>query len=180
MSNENKVIMEERHLPENEGILGSKTTSMTSDGSIQKDIKFPFCDSCGQMLREEKLAVCSCKRKICQSCAIAHESKTYCRDCAKQITGITKEGFFILYGVAKEASLRDIKSASSIGSESLEISLEMLLERKLVEKKGLSIFASYRITHEGLALLATSEQIYCNEGDVLRFLTKLDESTTGD
>ena len=178
MNNGNKIIIEERHLPEDEGILSSKTTSTSPEGSLLKDIRVPFCNCCGRLLRDEPLALCSCKRIICQSCVILHEDKIYCRDCAKQLTGIAKEDFFLLYGIAKEAPLKNVKSASSMGSTLLESSLQMLLERKLLEKKGLLIFTSYKITNSGQALLATSEQIYCNEKDVLSFLSKLSELTT--
>lgn len=175
MKNGRKTLIEERNLPEREGILGSKTTTMSIDGSIQKDIMIPFCDSCGQMLRGEKLAVCSCRKKICPSCVIIHENKAYCRECAKRITAITKEDFFVLYGIANEASLKDIKHASSITSDSLEEAIKILLERTLIEIKGLSIFARYSITSKGLAILATCEQIYSNEGDVSRFMLGIQE-----
>ncbi len=175
LSEKKKTLMEERYLPENEGLLGSKTTSMNVDGSIQKDIKIPFCDSCGQMLKGEKIAVCSCQKKICSSCAIIHENKIYCRECAKQITSLSKVDFFILYGVANEASLKDIKHASSMSSDILEEALHMMLERGMVEIKGFSIFTHCAITDKGLAVLATCEQIYRNEGDVSRFLLILHE-----
>ena len=176
MNEGRKVIIEERHLPESEGLLGSKTTSMGADGSIQKDVKIPFCDSCGQMLKDDKPAMCSCRRKVCASCTIIHENKSYCRECAKQITAITKQDFFVLYGVANKASLTEIKHSSSMGSDSIEESLTVLLERDLIGCKGLSFFAHYSATDRGLAVLATCEQIYRTEGDVTRFLAKIQES----
>jgi hypothetical protein len=171
--------MEERYLPEKEGLLGSKTTSMNVNGSIQKDIKVPFCDSCGQTLAGERVAVCSCKRKVCPSCAIIHENQVYCRACAKQITALTKEDFFVLYGLANEANLKDVKHASSMGSDAIEESLSTMIERGMIEMKGLSIFARYSVTSKGLAVLPTCEQIYRNEGDVSRFLMKIQESSEG-
>jgi hypothetical protein len=170
---ENKTIIEERHLPEDEGFLGSKITSVAPDGSLVKEIRTPFCDCCGRVLVDEKPALCSCKRKICKECAVQHEGKIYCNDCAKQITDVSKDGFFLLYGLAKDATLKDIKQASSMSSDHLETLIETLLERKLIERKGLSLFAYYRITNTGLTLLATAEQIYGNEGDALRFLFAL-------
>jgi predicted transcriptional regulator len=175
LSDEKKVLMEERYLPEAEGLLESKTTSMTTNGSIQKEIKLPFCDACGQTLKDQRIAVCSCKKKICPSCMIIHESKIYCRECAKQITSLSKVEFFILYGVANEANLKDIKHASSMNSDILEEALHMMLERGMVEIKGFSIFTHCAITDKGLAVLATCEQIYRNEGDVSRFLLILHE-----
>jgi hypothetical protein len=175
LNDEKKVLMEERYLPEAEGLLESKTTSMTVSGSIQKDIKLPFCDACGQTLKDQRIAICSCKKKICPSCMITHESKTYCRECAKRITAISKEDFFTLYGIANGAGLKDIQHSSSISQETLEKSILTLIERSLVEEKGFSIFTRYAVTDKGLAVLATCEQIYRNEGDVLQFLLKIQE-----
>ena len=106
---------------------------------------------------------------------IIHENKIYCRECAKRITAVTKEDFFALYGIANGVGLNDIKDSSSLGQESLDESIAILTERNFVEAKGLSIFARYVVTDKGLAVLATCEQIYRNEGDVLRFLTKIQE-----
>jgi len=149
---------------------------MSNDGSIRKDVKVPFCDFCGTTLKEERLALCSsCRRKICPSCMITHENKIHCRECTKHITGLSKEVFFALYGVANEASLKDIKHASSMNSETMEEAIHMMLERGIIEMKGLSIFTRYSVTDKGLAVLATCEQIYRNEGDVSRFLLRLQE-----
>lgn len=175
MSDEKKVLMEERYLPETEGLLESKTTSMSVNGSIQKEIKLPFCDACGQTLKDQKIAICSCKKKICSSCMIIHENRIYCRECAKRIIAITKKDFFALYGIANGVGLKDVKHSSSMSQESLDESISILVERNLVEAKGLSIFARYVVTDRGLAVLATCEQIYRNEGDVLRFLFKIQE-----
>jgi predicted transcriptional regulator len=176
LDEDKRKLIEERCLPEDEGVLHSKTISINIDGSIQKDIKVPFCDFCGAMLKEERLALCSfCKRKICSSCAIIHENKTYCRECAKEILSLTKENFIVLYGVANEVNLKNIREFSFISSENLRQSLSTLLERGLIETEGLSIFAHYIITNKGLAVLPTCEQIYRNEGDVSRFLLRLQE-----
>lgn len=175
MSDEKKVLMEERYLPETEGLLESKTTSMTVNGSIQKEIKLPFCDACGQTLKDQRIAICTCKKKICPACMIIHESKIYCRECARHITAISKEDFFTLYGLANGAVLKDIKHSSSMNQETLEESISKLVERNFVEAKGFSIFSSYTVSDKGLAVLATCEQIYRNEGDILRFLLKIQE-----
>lgn len=173
---ERKVLMDERHLPEAEGLLGSKITSMGTDGSILKEVKTPFCDCCGMLLKDVNPALCSCRRKICPSCAIVHENRVYCRECAKQIVAITKQDFFILYGLANEASLSDIKGISAIGSDTLEESLSSLSERGFVESGGIFLFVRYSITDRGLAVLATAEQIYRGEGDVNQFIAKIQEA----
>lgn len=79
----------------------------------------------------------------------------------------------ILWGIANEAGLKDIAKASSMGSEDLKGSLFELLERNLIDKKGLSVFTHYVITDKGLSILETSRQIYCNE--VSYFLMKIQE-----
>jgi hypothetical protein len=179
LEDENRILMEERYTAENEGILGSRTTSMSPDGSIHKTIGVPMCDSCGRTLAGERVAVCKCKRKVCPSCAIIHENQVYCRACAKQIVGLTKEDFFVLYGLANDASLKDVKHVSSMSSDTLEEALGTLLDREMIESKGISVFAHYSVTNKGLAALATCEQIFRNEADVIRFLVKLQEFTSG-
>lgn len=175
MSDEKKILLEERYLPEAEGLLESKTTSMTVNGSILKEIKIPICDHCGQSLKDQRIAICSCRKKICPSCVIVHENKIYCRECAKRITAITKEDFFALYGIANGVGLKDIQHSSSMSQESFDESVSMLVERNFIEAKGFSIFSHYTATNKGLAVLATCEQIYRNEGDVVRFLLKIQE-----
>lgn len=169
------MLIEERHLPASEGVLESKTTSMTAIGLV-KTIKEPYCDSCGQTLKDQRIAICSCKKKICQSCVILIDgNKIYCRECAKKITAITKQDFFALYGIANGVGIKDIKHSSSMNQDCIDESISMLVERCLIEEKGLSIFVRYVVTDKGLAVLATCEQIYRNEGDVLRFLLKIQE-----
>jgi DNA-binding transcriptional ArsR family regulator len=117
-----------------------------------------------------------CRRKICPSCTIIHANRAYCRDCAKQITAITKQDYFALYGIAHEANLGDIKRCSSMSPDNLERSLSALKEHGLIACKGISFFTRYTITDNGLATLATAEQIYRGEGDVNRFLAKIQEA----
>ncbi|MCW4010025.1 MAG: MarR family transcriptional regulator [Candidatus Bathyarchaeota archaeon] len=174
---ERKILLDERHLPEREGFLGSKITSMGADGSILKEVKTPFCDCCGILLKEVNPALCSCHRKICPSCTIIHENRAYCRECAKQIIAVTKQDFFILYGLAHETSLSDIKGISAMSSDALEESLSALYERGLVESEGIFIFTHYSVTDKGLAVLATAEQIYRREGDASNFIAKIQEAS---
>lgn len=176
MKKENKVLIEERYLPERKGMLKSKTTSMKDDGSIQKDIKISFCDFCGELMKEDEISICSsCQRKICASCKVFHETKIYCRSCAKELVQLTKEQFMVLFGIASEVGLTTIKKLSSMGFEDMKYNLEVLSERELTEVKGLSIFSRYVATDKGLALLPTCEQIYKPEGDVKQYLTKIQE-----
>src|SRR4030067_3083961 len=151
--NDERTLIEERCLPEREGVRGSKTTSII-DGSILKTTSVCFCDSCGQVLKGEKMAICSCNKKICPICMVIHENKTYCKECAKRIAGLTKDDFFILYGLANGANLKVIRQASSISSQSLAEGLCMLFERGLIERQGLSIFSRFFATSSGLSVLA--------------------------
>lgn len=176
MENLKKTLVEERYLPERKRLLGSKTTIMLSNGSIQKNVKIPFCDFCGSLLKGEKLALCSsCQRKICTSCVIVHENKNYCRDCAKQVISLTKEHFIVLFGIVKEVHLKNIKKFSHMSSENLRESLATLLERSLIERRGISVFTHYVATAKGLSVLQTCEQIYQNEGDAQSFVVKIQE-----
>ena len=176
MKKELKVLIEERYMPEKEGMLKSKTTSMRSDGSIQKDFKISFCDFCGELMKEDAISLCSsCQRKICSSCKVTHETKIYCRSCAKELVLLTKEQFLILFGISSEIKLSTIKKFSSMGFEDMKYNLDALFERELIEVKGISIFSSYVATDKGLALLPTCEQIYQPEGDVKQYLKKIRE-----
>lgn len=178
MTIERKSLIEERCIPEKEGLLGSKITAINSDGSIIKEFTVAFCDSCGQALKGE-IAICCCKRKVCPLCSIRHGGKVYCKDCAKQFIALTKEDFFSLYGLANGADLGQVQRASSMTSDSLADSLCMLLERGLIERRGFSVFSRFSVTSKGLSILATCEQIYCNEGDVIRFQLILGEMLDG-
>lgn len=176
MKKESKVLIEERYLPERKGLLKSKTTSMKADGSIQKDIKVSFCDFCGELMKEDEMSICSsCQRKICASCKVFHETKIYCRSCAKDLVQLTKEQFIILFGIVNEVKLSTIKKLSSMGFEDMKHDLCVLSERELIEVKGLSLFSRYVATDKGLALLPTCEQIYKPEGDVKQYLAKIQE-----
>ena len=176
MKKEAKVLIEERYLPEREGLIKSKTTSMRSDGSIQKDIKISFCDFCGDLMKEDEIGLCSsCQRKICSSCKVFHETKIYCRSCAKELVQVTKEQFIVLFGIVNELNLDTIKKFSSMGFEGMKYSLDILFERELIEVKGLSVFSAYVPTDKGLALVPTCEQIYQPEGDVKQYLEKIQD-----
>lgn len=177
MSEDRRVLIEEKYVPEEERLLGGKTTSMLANGSIQKDVKIPFCDFCGKKLLEgEKLVLCSsCQRKICSSCVIVHESKSYCRECAKQAISLTKQHFIVLFGTVNEVDLKNIKKFSCISSEDLRESLATLIERGLIERKGISVFTHYAATAKGFSVIQTCEQIYQNEGDAQRFMMKIQE-----
>jgi predicted transcriptional regulator len=172
---EKKILIEERHLPEEKGSLGSKTISMLLDGSIQKVLKTPFCDNCGSLLGEQFTICSNCDAKICTSCTVTHGSKNYCLGCAKEIVPINKKEFMVIYGIAQEVNPKDIKKCSCMNSDDAQKALDFLLESGLIERKGLSILSRYVVTDDGLAIIFTSEQIYRNEGDVLRYLTKLQE-----
>ena len=91
------------------------------------------------------------------------------------MANLAKEEFFVLYGLDNGATLEDIKHASSMGSDSLEETLETLTSRGLIEEKGISVFARHSVTYEGLALLLICQRIHRNEDDVSRFLQKLGE-----
>lgn len=176
MIEEKKILIEERRVPEQTGLLGSKITYILDDGSIRKEERTPFCDVCHSSLAE--LALCSsCMKKLCQSCIITYQDRVYCRDCAKAIVSITPNQFMVLFGIANEAGLKDIGNASYMGSEDLRKSLAELLERNLTDKKGLSIFAHYVITDKGISVLDTSKQIYRNEASY--FLIKIQEFVEG-
>ena len=176
MKKEAKVLIEERYLPEREGFIKSKTTSMRFDGSIQKDIKISFCDFCGELIKEDEIGLCSsCQRKICSSCKIFYGTKLYCRRCTKELVQITKEQFIILFGVVNEVKFDIIKKFSSMGFEDMKNGLDVLHKRELIAVKGLSIFSAYVPTDKGLALLPTCKQVYQPEGDVKQYLEKIRE-----
>jgi len=178
-SESDRVLIEERHLPEKAGLLGSKKTTVLASGAIQRDLRIPFCDNCGLVLKE-LVAVCSgCHKKICTACTITYEKRHYCIDCAKEIVLLTKKEFMVMFGVAYEISPKNIEKSSSMSYDDVQEALDLLLERGLIKKEGLSIFAHGVITDKGLAVLATCEQIYANEGDVLRFLMRIQEFLEG-
>lgn len=173
MEKKKKTLVIQRYLPEEKGMLGSKTTSMLANGSVEKKVKVPFCDYCSISLKEEMTLCSSCQRKICPSCVVTCKNKNYCRKCAKQIVSLAKEECMVLLGIAYELSLKEIKEFSCISAESLRKSLTTLLEKDLIKRHGISVLAHYAVTHRGLSILPTCEQIYQNEGDVQHYVTKV-------
>jgi hypothetical protein len=176
MNEGRKILLDERTVPEDKGILGSKTTSIGLDGAILKETRLMFCDACGLQIKDVNPALCSCGRKVCPSCTVFSDKKVFCRECAKQIIDISKQDFFLLHGISRNASLTDIKRCSSMSSESLEDSLSTLIGHELITSKGISLFTRYSVTDRGLAILATASQIYLGEGDINQFLAKLEET----
>lgn len=176
MSEYKRILIEEKYIPEEQRLLGSKTTYVLTDGSILKEVKISFCDSCGYILSEGIIGLCSsCQGKTCQTCTIIHENKIYCRDCSKAFLSIEKEQFIILYGVANEISLKKIKKFSFINLGNLKEHLSSLIERGLIERKGVSFFKQYSPTDIGLSVLSTCEQIYQREGDIQLYMKKAQE-----
>jgi len=94
MSSE-KVLIKEKYLPDNTGTLGGKTTSTLDNGSIDREVRIPFC-SCGTMLKDAVFICMACGKKLCVSCKIIHENTSYCRDCAKNIISIEKNSYKML------------------------------------------------------------------------------------
>ena len=146
---------------------------MLANGSMKKIVKIPFCDFCNALLKDVITLCSSCQRKICSSCVVIYKDKNYCRKCAAQLVSLTKEHCMVLLGIAQEVNLKKIEKFSRISSENLRKSLLTLLERDLIERRGLSVFAHCIATHKGLSLLPMCQQIYQSEGDFQHFIMEV-------
>jgi len=176
LENIGEDILEELILPERQGILGSRRLRSTLHG-VLRETRVAFCDQCGRRLEEDKPTVicCICGKKLCasQTCALDYERRHYCEDDVQAQLPLTKHGHMILSGMIQGLVLGDIKDLAHLSSDEVQSALNQLLEQKYVEKRGVSLFSSYRIRDRGILAWKTYEPAYSRDGNVSHFESEL-------
>jgi len=165
----NRVIMDETTVPDSPGMLGGKTLASVS-GSIQKIIRIPVCDLCGQKL-DHGLTICQrCGRKVCSRCIVNFNAKSLCAYCAAEIFQLNKRDVKVLTCLA--CGMKDENSISEItGLSRREIRLTKakLMKLKMMRKTGISILSSLEITEQGHEAAEALRRLYRRDKDFAVF-----------
>jgi len=175
-----QAILEEHRIVEGQGLLGGKTLLSSPRGGIQRLTHVMVCDACGLKMSEETdLTIChSCRRKLCESCIIRHENKSFCYECLKVMIPLTKKAYKILVCISKEiTSIRTISELTHISKEEVRDSITYLLDQGLIEDKGI-FFPNRKIVEAGIVTISAYRQAYNKDGDVTQFETELEEHLT--
>ena len=178
MSNSDKVILEERMLPERIRLLGGKRYVTRADGVVVKDSFICFCDSCGaQLLLEEKpVIICQvCRRKLCDSpsCAILYEGKHYCPDDLQRILPLRKLQFKVIHGLVNGLDINVVKELTRSRNEEFNASLNELRVGGYIERKGLSLFSYYELLEYAVLAWKTYYKAFSKDEDVAYFIEEV-------
>jgi hypothetical protein len=167
-------IMEERKVPDEQGLLGGKVFFTNQAGGIEKEVRIPVCDICGRSLSESFFVCQNCTRKLCQKCVISYSGQTLCLECLRQQVPLTKRNFKVLVAVANGLeSSATISQLVQIKRDEAEQSLQELHGLGLIGEKGLAIFSHIYATDKGLEAIAVYSQVFGRDGDVIQFNQEL-------
>lgn len=167
------VIMDEKHIPEQrKGILEGRRIS-NSQGAIERVITLPVCDVCGLRLGEKFVACPSCGKKLCDECSINFDNRNYCLACLRKRINLSKRAFLVLQSVANDVTnVKTISELTKIPKDEVRACFEELLALRLMEKRGISILANYRVTDDGMSVISAYKQVYSSD-DVTQFYSEL-------
>lgn len=174
LNQNSSLIMEERKIPDFQGSLGGRSFSTNRSGGIEKVIRIPVCDVCGEALAE-RFSICkNCGKKLCSNCAIHFSGQKVCLDCLKQQLPLSKRSFKVLLALANGMeSLREISQIVQVKREDVEECLEELQSLELIGEKGLSIFSRIYVTDKGLEAISAYTKVFEGEADVRMLKDKL-------
>ena len=171
MSEEQPVI-EETSVPEQQGLLGGKSTYETKNG-ITIINRIPTCDRCHRLLGEANWIYCTCEKKVCKECAVRslNDNIYYCLDCVEPY--LSKPEYLVLFGFEQLLSRREVAKFAHIQDSEFTEILNHIIESGLLAKKGVRPFSKYEVTHTGYTGLATFRQVYGEHPDVLEFVSRI-------
>ena len=177
MSGSDKVILEERILPERSRLLGGKRYITKANGLVLRESFVCFCDSCGFRLDQEKpVIICQvCRRKLCSSpsCAILYSGRHYCPQDLQQILPLKRLQFKIIHGLINELSLGSIKDLTHSKREEFTVVVDELKLRGYVERKGFSLFSYYQLLELGILAWRTYYRSFSADDDVSYFIEEV-------
>jgi hypothetical protein len=175
MENLERDIVEEKTLPERVGILASKRYATTAPGTVLKEVRVAFCDSCGRRLNGNDATVlcCVCKKKLCPSpCAIVFEGKHYCEDDLQRVLPLSRLQWKILHGLISELPLDEVRDLARSRKQAFRSALNELRVNSYVERRGVSLFASHELLDRGIMAWKTYQRAFA-EGDVSHFMDEV-------
>ena len=175
MENLERDIVEEKTLPEREGVLASKRYATTAPGTVLKEVRVAFCDSCGRRLNGNDATVlcCVCKKKLCPSpCAIVFEGKHYCEDDLQRVLPLSRLQWKILHGLISELPLDEVRDLVRSRKQEFRSALNELRVNGYVERRGVSLFASHELLDRGIMAWKTYQRAFA-DGDVSHFMDEV-------
>lgn len=170
-SNQNQnTIMEEKSLPETEGLLGGKTVLSSESGGVQKITYVAFCDYCHSQLNGSLLICDSCGRKVCEKCAICFNGTNICPECFKTEYPLSRESYQILALLYENISDSD-EIAGITGMEEADVrsAVNLLLDNGCIIREGVSVFSRIKITNKGMTALVVHGRLLSNDADIACF-----------
>ncbi len=163
-------------MPERQGILGSKTYR-SINGKVLKTTRLCFCDSCGYRLDADKpLALCrACGRKLCLSdlCVFEYERKHYCEDHIQEVLPLSVSGFVVLRCILEEVNPWKASEFAHMTHNACRETLKELLGAGYIERRGISLWTSYRALDRGILAWKTYAPAHGHDGSVAHFESKL-------
>lgn len=159
------VVLEERRMPEQTGMLGRKVTFRTETG-VRRDIGIPFCHHCGRKLDDnQKSAVCSsCAVLVCIDCWIPFLGRVFCLNCVKTEVGISTSAMKVLVGINSELNMFELRSQLKMDPNELKMSIYELLFKELIKGKFLTFISGYKLTSRGRDSVILCSEILRREG----------------
>jgi len=174
---EENTILEERELPEKQGILSSKRYATTTNGSVIRETGIAFCDGCGYRLDSNRATIicCVCRKKLCTSpsCSIDYAGRHYCEDDLQRILPLERLQFKIIHGLSCNLGLTEVRDLVRCQKEDFNSALKELVARKFVEKTGLSLFSRYEVLDRGILAWKTYYKAFTENGDVAYFVEEV-------
>ncbi len=168
-----RVILDESRIVEGEGMLGGRTYFAGQTGEIQKLIRVPVCDSCGQIGKYE--FICHhCEKKLCRDCIIIYENTAHCLDCLRRYhIDLSKKAWKVLRCIADGVTIvSTISGITKMLREEVITSMAELQRLGFIVKDGW-IIKRYRITEDGLVAMNLYDRIYGPDPDSYDFLMEL-------
>ncbi len=173
--NNGRTIMEERLLPESEGLLGGKRVLSSENGGIQKLTYIAVCDFCNTKLDEASFIVCNnCGKKVCGNCAVSLNSRNICPCCFTSVYPITKQGYQLLVMLLKGISETwDMVEMTGISEEELTLQIKQLFESGYIVREGLSIFSKIIVNERGITASIVHSKLLSRDVDIIQFHERL-------
>jgi len=178
-----RTILNETQVPESPKLLGGRTLMTSDSGTLERLIRLPVCDICGNRLDQDFFICSSCGKKICKSgrCGASFHNKTYCVECLKELLPLSKKHFKVLVLIASDVTdIKTISDLTKINKNEVRTCFEELLKLELIAKKGASIFSKIQATDYGIEAIGAYHQVYGEDKDVIKFQVDLQKHVFGE
>ena len=160
------IILEETKVPTRQGEIEGKSYLNLPNGGIAKIIRVSFCDDCGRKTNEFDICT-KCGKKLCKYCFLIFRNRIYCLDCLKEILPLEKQEYQVLAAISDGIKTsREISDTLKIKRKDVIECKKVLLDKGLIERKGLLRFSDILVTNLGLEVLETYRKVYDQIGGI--------------